>query len=585
MTDVLSLLNLSLAATKPAEAGREVLDTLVEQTKAVAGSLYTLDLKTGRYHRTHEVNKTTAYDPVAVFRQLTTRPGPSLDLISQVVLGKTPVTVQHTARWPTLCEPRSRSAVFVPALRRDTCVSVLQLERDDETPFQAAEVEGLVSATSILTTLFERRFVFRLLGNAPTPLDFKLREAKFLEQMGELLLEATGLEFVALRQLLDDGSLRTSSVWGFEQGRAIEEWDLHRGQSNTDPFWTVIDTGETAAIDSVTQSNLQGIWSFAPEVESFVVAPIRVGEETYGTLSVASRSEFQYSKLEMLGFEMLANGIGVALENFRNFHTAAATLADEREHALAVTAVELALAARHEARLVVDNAQSRIALMQMQVKSRPGPRRGDVPPTFGEDLQRVSETILGIDGVLDKIKEASSALEEDPADVSLAALWSRACELARGRLDKLQIASPPAQGSDHIVRVYPTWFMQVFVNLILNSSDAFEARGRRQNRRIDLRILPLDAKANVLRMTYSDNAGGLHIPALLSAAAAAGHAGMPVEEAVFQKNVTTRKRGGGYGLYLARQVLHDHRGSISITSNNNLGVQFEVTIDRSRVVD
>ena len=134
---------------------------------------------------------------------------------------------------------------------------------------------------------------------------------------------------------------------------------------------------------------------------------------------------------------------------------------------------------------------------------------------------------------------------------------------------------------------YPDWLKNAFLNLLLNSIDAYKNRPKKQNRAISLVIKNTSEQANDYILDYSDNAGGinftkLHIPSNIIQE----NKNMPVEQLIFQPKVTTKKNqgGSGWGLYLIRRAIDLHKGSINLHANTNEGCTFRISL-RKHLVD
>jgi signal transduction histidine kinase len=97
--------------------------------------------------------------------------------------------------------------------------------------------------------------------------------------------------------------------------------------------------------------------------------------------------------------------------------------------------------------------------------------------------------------------------------------------------------------------------MQVFLNLVLNAIDA-TGRGAR----IELRATAQDGAVEV---AVHDDGGG--IPA-------------EVQGRIFQPYFTTKKHGTGLGLFVTRQLVADHGGSVDFHSQIGRGTTFSVRL-------
>jgi C4-dicarboxylate-specific signal transduction histidine kinase len=121
------------------------------------------------------------------------------------------------------------------------------------------------------------------------------------------------------------------------------------------------------------------------------------------------------------------------------------------------------------------------------------------------------------------------------------------------------------------------------LNLLFNSIDAFRDRPR-QNRSITLVVQKESEASHSHVLDYSDNAGGiafgkLSVPEPIKEA----NPGMSLDQLIFQPKVTSKKtqKGAGWGLYLVRQALRLHNGSISLRANSKEGCTFRIQLRKN----
>jgi signal transduction histidine kinase len=186
-----------------------------------------------------------------------------------------------------------------------------------------------------------------------------------------------------------------------------------------------------------------------------------------------------------------------------------------------------------------------------------------------------------------KLAAAISKIRYNGVDVdaklektSVEEVWLKAIYLVQERLNRERIkhryVGTSLEGS-----YYVDWLREVFLNLILNSLDAFRnGSGPRQNRSITL-VAQKESEAKEYHVfDYSDNAGGivfgrLKVPDPIKKA----NPGMGPEQLIFQPKVTSKNRmGAGWGLYLVRQALRLHHGSIDLFANTREGCTFRIQI-------
>ncbi|HQH71005.1 MAG TPA: PAS domain S-box protein [bacterium] len=105
----------------------------------------------------------------------------------------------------------------------------------------------------------------------------------------------------------------------------------------------------------------------------------------------------------------------------------------------------------------------------------------------------------------------------------------------------------------------PQQFQRVFANLVRNSVEAIQLSHKRKGR-IEMRVARQEGG---LEFLVSDNGPG--IPA-------------KIQETIFDPFTTTKSIGTGLGLYLAREIVENHQGSLVIDSAEGQGTRVRITI-------
>lgn len=95
-----------------------------------------------------------------------------------------------------------------------------------------------------------------------------------------------------------------------------------------------------------------------------------------------------------------------------------------------------------------------------------------------------------------------------------------------------------------------TRLIQVVINILKNSIEAFESDVNREGKRIEI-SLSKDDDEKMLIIAVADNGDGFN---------------QELGERLFQKGQTTKQSGSGFGLYNCEQIISSHQGRISISS-------------------
>jgi signal transduction histidine kinase len=573
--DLLSIVHDIATASSPETAAIALLVGCVNHTGADRGRLYLLDLANSEYRSYAQFRRSATATPVAAPPREASLA--SLPPIERAVLTGKPQIMSKPSSAPGRERMIYASRAIFPILRGKACLGLLDLDSDQPGHFRSDNrtlTEGIVSLLSLVTLVYDWRSRIRLIKEAQQPIRNDQAENEFNEQVVALAALASQMEYVALHELGDDGVLYGMADIGFSGGEQTSLDALH--PKRYEPFSKVIATRRpyTAGdIDDTRQGGLEDLLIF-DRVSSMVVCPVFIGEELFGTLTFCSSLPYDYTSDEVLGFQNIANGIGVAIANYRNFQSTMLSIAEYQQVGTAITAQAVAQAARHEARGIIDDATTVLVTLRQRSKQ--------TKPKLWENLALIDDVdrcLEDLQRVLDKIKASSNPPSENKTLVSIYSLWEQAKSQMLGKLNSARVTVAKYEGPDDIyIRVAPDWFRQVFINLLLNSTDAFSTDSvPRRNRQIRLIVEQPSERALDIEMTYMDNAGGINFVSLRSMD------GKPIdsppEQAIFSPSVTSKPDGSGWGLALARRILRDHGGSIDLRDRRG-GVSFKLTVPK-----
>jgi signal transduction histidine kinase len=413
------------------------------------------------------------------------------------------------------------------------------------------------------------------LEEAQQPIPLDQPEEEYIDQLMVLTALASQMRFAALRELTPDGKLECIGLYGFPEGTTKRALDIP-SVANVPAFSRVVEGLKPFAaptIDDPMHAPLRAMPELA-DVKSFVVCPVLVGGQIFGLLSFATAIEYTYTEDEVLGFQSIANGIGVSLTNHRNFHKAASRIAAYQQAGTAITAVEVAQAARHEALGIIDDIVLDAATIERELRGKP-PKLLSV----ADAVRGIDERTQSLSLVLDKIKLASRPPAQERRDVHLRELWDQAKWQVAGRLTTAKVGRAGYVGPNLIVRVAPDWFRQVFINLIINSADAFvQNSAQRKARAVRLQVIDPGPRSATFVARFSDNAGGIRFNELRSLD---GKELDESDQVIFQPSVTSKPEGSGWGLALVRRILADHNASIDLVDHRGSTV-FDITLQKSQ---
>ena len=465
----------------------------------------------------------------------------------------------------------SKEIAVISAFRKGLQCGAIAIDGLDDT-----KDRHLLDVAKLLVVLFNRKFSVDLFEHASKPINYLQDENSFHEDLKNLARESSQMPAGALRTLREK-KLTTVFFWNDWNLSSFspQEWDVDPEDESTLPhFAKCLASGKVVSLEDrdLNHSFLQRPQQSG--VKAAVFCPINVGNDTIGVISLAMRRQYEFSEVEKKGFLSLANSIGVSLTNFSRAAVAELDLHNDVRISQILTAVEIAQAARHSARADLDTLKTLILTANRLLE-----RNLDREEKFKikETLQKCDSSITSCFKSLDDIKSAIRPPARQLEKVMVRDLFDSAKSQFRGRIirNKVQVEWV---GKDAEIECYPDHLKQVFLNLLLNSLDAFADLRRQNNRKIRARLHDFQENASNVVVRVEDDAGGIKVPELQMSA---NDHEMPVEELVFAKDVTSKgPDGSGWGLYISRKVVSDHGGHMSLIEYRNKTV-FEITLKKA----
>lgn len=183
-------------------------------------------------------------------------------------------------------------------------------------------------------------------------------------------------------------------------------------------------------------------------------------------------------------------------------------------------------------------------------------QRAQVTPELSDSLKVITEETERLEQLA-----ASFAMLGRPAE------GPRSAVDVRELLEKLLATDVPADievslhatREPHLVHADYNALLQAFRNIVRNAVDAVEQNGR--NRRIEVEVAPAEARR--VRVSITDSGAGLSEEAI---------------ERIFEPDYTTKTRGTGLGLAVARQTIRVHGGEITACNAPRGGARFTVEL-------
>jgi signal transduction histidine kinase len=551
--DLLGTFHHCARSDDPMEALAALVVGCTRQTSALRGDLYLLELSRTRLALTFSTAPDGAAEKVV---PLSPSMLPKADWrFRKAFETKRPVC------GAAVRDSNGTQHLLVPIVRESACLGVIRLVPKAH-PFEDQQTAAVQFAAELAAFLVEKRHTLQLLTAMERRLNYQQPREDFLDELMLLAAEASGFPYIVLRELDEEHShLECIRSYGYTQH--FTPANLH---INPLPDYPLFERAITTRTTQVLESNVATSASVLTEVaereelQRVVIVPVIVGGAVFGTTSFSIACDYDITTMERRGLEAVANYVGGAIANYRNVNLAHEVFFERAKAAAAFTTVDVAQAARHEARNFVHNAQTNLATL-LKMLARPKPDVASLIDDVFDDLNR-------IDLALDKIKAITKPVDYAKEDCELGTLWSQAFELVGGRLNALN-ARFTIRGRV-TVHCIPDLLRHGFLQLVLNSIDSFKETGLKRGHAI---AVTLEERDTEVFMKYTDNGVGLDVTKLMGK----DFQGPPRVSDIFLPGVTTKANGSGYGLYLVRRALDAHRGSIDLLDYRH-GMSFKISI-------
>jgi signal transduction histidine kinase len=568
------------------ELAQAVLADLLRVFAADGGRIYALDLSTGHYVSTVRDSRSVG-DTFLDARNLRVRSdwGP---LESAIAFAQPQVSNVPTEwRGPHGVREYGSRAVF-PILRQHTPVGLVDLHANHPGAFVDWRAQRLAEAATAMRQLassYEARTVQRILERTAA---FRVTlfgtEQEEVRNLMRFVGESSGMQYSILRRYDETTrSLTCIGTNGFRPGLDPDKLSLLDLKQRFPPFHRVVESRTHHAASDLRGAQYAAIREHPElrDVRSFVAAPVLIGRSFWGVLSFAAAVEYEYSDLEIFALRALANLAGVAFGAARSADDAAASRYDDGQMMQAALSNEVVAATRHEMADQLEIVSNARTALEEVVRPLTQPKRGtrlthkdvDFLLFQADSLDTAHSEMIKI---MDTIRLSQRDLLPEDSRVSVREAWRRAVEPFTYRIKRARVARVDDSAVPTNLDIVGSfdWLRIVFMQLLLNSLDAFDRNFQKATREIVLREAQGTSERLVLR--YIDNAGGI-IPGTLMRRQDAMDGAIP--DLVFERYVSSKEKGTGLGLASCRAALATMEGSIDLIDWHR-GVTFELDLRR-----
>jgi K+-sensing histidine kinase KdpD len=507
--------------------------------------------------------------------------------MAEVARSGAPVFVDSAAslaaRWPLTAPVMEllgdQSFAFMPLLARDKLIGVAGFAFAPPRSFTAEEREFLVALGAQCSQAMDRarllaaeqraREHLAFLSEASTQLIASLDYNETLRQIVRLCVPRLA-DWCAVEIPSPDGRLELAAIAHTDPAK--EQWARelreHHPATMDMPVGSplVIRSGEPLFYPDVSDEMLQQAASDPEELRllrlvgyrSMIVVPLRARERIIGALGLISTADSGrvYNSDDVDLAAEFARRAGVALDNAR--------LYQEAQEAIQIRNQFLSIAA-HELKtpLTALSGQAQLVQRRMSRGEQTPERLGRSLAIIGQQAERL-DTMVGTLLDVGRLERGQFVLEQQTLD--LVGLVGRVVDEVRPDLDHHTLVYE--HGVDPILVNGDSLRLEQVVHNLVNNAVKYSPAG-------GTIMVRVERQAEAALLTVSDE--GLGIPA--------GDLPQLFQQFYRADNVAAHHISGmGIGLYVVREIVTKHNGTVDVTSIEGVGSTFTVRLPLAMIV-
>jgi signal transduction histidine kinase/CheY-like chemotaxis protein len=301
--------------------------------------------------------------------------------------------------------------------------------------------------------------------------------------------------------------------------------------------------------------HLENRYGQGKRIESLMIVPIIAGSDVLGVIKIINkRADNQhYNQDDLLFFKHFASYVGLALENKQRYEAAVRKLITAESNA---TMSHLVRAVIHE----INNSQALIPLKIQHIRESMARSNFDIGEMIDVIEEVAAETLSFANSI--QAFEPSRLKEQQVQDLN--AIIQKAFNQVVPTLEKhefhervkvdIRLSPQPL-----MCAVYETPFIQVIQNIIINAYQSMEKSATAQ-----LKITSsLNQQRKLALISFADTGCGIK---------------EEYKTRIFEADFTTKGRGTGIGLWLAKRHLDSIDARIMVASKLNEGTTFDIEV-------